>query len=76
MIREAAPPALGKIKSPAGDCITLMAYREYVLRMLREDLTLDECRELLDWFHCRIEELCDKIVEAKMVGRITRRRHG
>ncbi|MCU0916903.1 MAG: hypothetical protein MUC88_20435 [Planctomycetes bacterium] len=62
---------LAKINSPAGDCITLKAYQEYVCRMLREELTLDEIRELLTYYHCGVEELVDKIVAAKMVGRPT-----
>jgi hypothetical protein len=63
---------LDRINAPAGDCSTITVYQEYVCRMLREELTLDECRELLDWFHCGIEELVDKILAHKMVGRPTR----
>jgi hypothetical protein len=70
MIEQGTCAPLEKINSPAGDCITLKAYQEYVCRMLREELTMDEVRELLDWFHCRIEELVDKILEQKMIGRI------
>jgi hypothetical protein len=42
--------------------------------MLREDLTMDEVRELLDWFHCHIDELVDKIIEQKMVGQTAKRK--
>lgn len=65
---------LEKIKSPAGDCITLTAYREYVCGMLADQLTLDEYRELMTYFHCQCDELVDKIVETKMVGIPTKRR--
>lgn len=67
MIGETCP-ALDKIRSPAGDCITLRAYEEYVCRMLREELTMAEVGALLKHFHCRIEELVEKIIQTKMVG--------
>jgi regulator of sigma D len=73
---ERIPSGWNKIRSPAGDCVTLTSYREYVCRMLREELTLDECRELLDYLHCGIDELVDKIVERNMVGKTTAKRKG
>ncbi len=68
------PACLTRIKSPAGDCVTLTSYQEYVCRMLREELTMDEVRDLLDHFHCRIEELVDKILESRMVGKSKKRK--
>jgi hypothetical protein len=66
MITEPCP-AMEKIRSPVGDCITVKAYQEYVCRMLREELSFDDVRDLLGHFHCRIEELVDRILEQKMV---------
>jgi hypothetical protein len=61
---ERIPSGWNKIRSPAGDCVTLTSYREYV------------CRELLDYLHCGIDELVDKIVERNMVGKTTAKRKG
>lgn len=56
---------LDKIRSPAGDCVTLTSYRDYVLRVLREDLTLDDVSALLRYFRCGVEELTDRIIMHK-----------
>lgn len=61
-------PALDKINGPAGDCQTVTGYQEYVARQLREELTMPQCREIMAYFHCGIEELVGKIVAAKMEG--------
>lgn len=63
------PAALAKIRRPAGDCITVASYREYVERVLGDDLTCAEVRELLTWFRCGIEELTDRIIEQRLVGK-------
>ncbi len=63
--------ALGRFRSPAGDCVTMTSYRQYVLRILREELTMDEIAELLGYFRCSIEEVTDKVVE-RMMQRLTR----
>ena len=57
---------LDKFNSPAGDCATLTSYREYVERMCRSDLTIDEVRDLLIWFHCGLDEVVDRICELKL----------
>ncbi len=63
--------ALGRFRSPAGDSITMSSYREYVVRLLREELTIDEIAELLAYFRSSLEELPDKVVE-RMMQRVTR----
>lgn len=66
---QARCAVLDKFKSPAGDAVSLNGYREYVLYQLREVLTMDEIRELMTHFHCGCDEVCDKVVEMRLVGR-------
>ena len=60
---------LERINAPAGDCQTVTSYTEYVCRMLREDLTLEEIRRIMNPLPCPNEELVDRIIAVKLVGR-------
>jgi len=65
-IQQPEPACLGKIRSPAGDCQTVTSYQEYVCYQLREILSFDEMRELMDYWNCQCDQLVDKIMEHKM----------
>jgi hypothetical protein len=64
---------LKRFRSPQGWGISVHAYRLYVLQEIREQLTFDEVTELMHALKCSLEDLPDKVVEARMAGQVTAR---
>lgn len=57
---------LKKINPPAGDASSLRAYQEYVCFVLRNQISFEELRDLMQHFLCSVDEVVDKIIETKM----------